>query len=69
MKVCIKSKILENRGNSWNFESPKERVYFEKENPTEEEIEAAFAEAYEQYEGMGWSKCFVEPPKVYDEAV
>ena len=69
MRITIKSTILENRGNSWNFESPKERIYFSKENPTEEEIGAALAEAHEQYEGMGWSKCFVEPPKVVAEAV
>lgn len=60
--VVISSKILEGRGNSWNFESKKERIYYKAENPTIGEVAAAMEEAERQYEGMGWSKCFVEPP-------
>jgi len=67
MKITIKSRVLESKGNY--FENTRERIYFSKENPTEEEVDAALAEAHEQYEGMGWSKCFVEPPKVVAEAV
>ena len=63
-KVKIASKLVPWRGNSWYFENPTERVYFEKENPTAEEVEAAKVFANEQYEKMGWTRCFVEPPKV-----
>lgn len=60
--ITIKSKLVPWRGNSWYFESPKERVYFKKDNPSPEEISAAVAEAKRQYEAMGWMRCFVEPP-------
>lgn len=63
--VVIKSKLVEYRGNSWNFECPKERIYFKAESATADELTAAFEEAERQYEGLGWGKCFVEPPKVY----
>ena len=69
MKVSIKSKIVPYRGNSWYFENKDERVYYEKENPTEEELAEAVADANRQYEGLGWGKCFVEPPKVVKEGV
>ena len=61
-KVTIKSKLVPWRGNSWYFESPKERVYFKKDNPSSEEVSVAVAEAKRQYEAMGWMRCFVEPP-------
>lgn len=64
MVVVIKSELMENRGNSWNFENPKERVYAKLVNPTDEEIAKAMVEANEQYEKMGWSKCFVSKPMV-----
>lgn len=67
MKITIKSRVLESKGNC--FENTRERIYFSKENPTEEEIDAALAEAHDQYEGMGWSKCFVEPPVMVAKAV
>lgn len=69
MKVSIKSKIIPYRGNSWYYENPTERVYYEAENPTEEELAAATTEANRQYEGLGWGKCFVEPPKVIKEEI
>ena len=64
-KVKIVSNILEGRGNSWDFENRKERVYFEAIDPTDEELDSGSKFANEQYEGMGWSKCFVEPPMVF----
>lgn len=64
MKVKVVSKLVPWRGNSWNFESPTERVYAELTNPTDEEVKEAEAFANEQYEKMGWTRCFVEPPKV-----
>lgn len=66
MKKTIKiaSALLPWRGNSWYFESPKERVYAVLTNPTEDEVAKAVAFAEEQYRLMGWQKCFVEPPKV-----
>lgn len=66
MKKTIKiaSALLPWRGNSWYFESPKERVYAVLFNPEKEELEEAVAFAEEQYRLMGWQKCFVEPPKV-----
>lgn len=63
-KVKVASKLVPWRGNSWYFENSTERVYFEKENPTAEEVEAAKVFANEQYEKMGWTRMFVEPPKV-----
>lgn len=68
-KVKIVSNILEGRGNSWDFENRKERVYFEAVNPTDEEVDKGMQFAQAQYEGMGWSKCFVEAPKIVAEAV
>lgn len=68
-KVKIVSNILEGRGNSWDFENRKERVYFEAVNPSDEELANGMDFANAQYEAMGWSKCFVEPPKVVAEAV
>ena len=64
MVVVIKSDLMESRGNSWNFENSNERVYAKLVDPTDEEIANAMAKANEQYEKMGWSKCFVSPPKV-----
>lgn len=69
MKVKIVSKLVPWRGNSWNFGNPTERVYFEKENPTSGDVRRAEAFAIDQYEKMGWARCFVEPPKVIVEAV
>ena len=63
-KVKIVSALVPWRGNSWYFESPKERVYAVLTNPTADEVTEAMAAAQEQYELMGWQKCFVEPPKV-----
>lgn len=63
-KIKIASALLPWRGNSWYFESPKERVYAVLTNPTEEEVAKAVAFAEEQYNLMGWQKCFVESPKV-----
>ena len=67
MVVKIKSDLMANRGNSWNFENPTERVYAKLVNPTEAEVESALKEANEQYDKMGWSKCFVSPPTVVKE--
>jgi hypothetical protein len=64
MSVKICSKLVPWRGNSWYFESPKERVYAILINPTESELNAAIAFANEQYELMGWMRCFVEAPQV-----
>ena len=69
MKVKVVSTLVPWRGNSWNFENPTERVYTELTNPTEEEVNEAVAFANDQYEKMGWTRCFVEPPKVVVEAV
>ena len=63
MKVKVVSKLEETRGNSWYFENPTERVYFEKENPTPEEVAEGEAFAQAQYEKMGWSRCFLSPPQ------
>lgn len=60
MKIKIVSKLVPWRGNSWNFENPTERVYAEVAEG--ESVEEAMAFANDQYEKMGWQKCFVEPP-------
>jgi hypothetical protein len=62
--IKIASALLPCRGNSWDFENPKEVVYAVVFNPTKDEEEEAVAYAEEQYNLMGWQKCFVEPPKV-----
>ena len=62
--VVIKSSIVEYRGNSWYFENPKERVYFKATNPTDAEVAEAMAFANQQYEDMGWMRCFVSAPQV-----
>lgn len=67
MKIKICSKLVPWRGNSWYFESPKERVYAVLTNPTEDEVAKAMEFANEQYELMGWMRCFVERPMVVSQ--
>ena len=62
MLVIIKSVLLENRARSWVAKQTAERIYYKKSNPSPVEVEIAMAEAKRQYEGMGWSKCYTEPP-------
>lgn len=64
MKVVVKSNLVPWRGNSWSFENPTERVYAVLTDPTEAEVADAVAFANDQYDKMGWQKCFVEPPQV-----
>ena len=64
MMVKISSALVPWRGNSWYFESPKERVYVVLTNPTTAELEKAIQFANEQYEQMGWMRCFVAPPAI-----
>ena len=68
-RVKIVSNVIEGRGNSWYFDNIKERVYFDKINPTEAEVAEGEKFAAAQYEGMGWGRCFVDPPQVIVEAV
>ena len=65
-KVKVVSALLPWRGNSWYFESPKERVYAVLTNPAEAEVAEAVAFANDQYAKMGWQRCFVEPPQVIE---
>lgn len=62
MVVTIKSTLHESRGNSWNLKDSNERVYATLVNPTDEEVANAMAEANNQREGMGWSKCYASEP-------
>jgi hypothetical protein len=69
MVVTIKSDIMESRGNSWNFEHAKERIYAKLTDPTEAEVEEALREANEQYENMGWSKCYATKPRAVEKII